>query len=209
VSSSDDKLPVIGGGDMFEQDREQLRARVERLERECEELEKDLAEVEVELGTARSGRDARVTAAASKRVTRRIAWTVVPVVLLLAGGLVTHLILTFINEETFRGRVVAVEGPAPATEGQECTIELQSFFFPFNALSQVDCGGRRLYGYDNFGSVQCESVDHVATTCTDGGPIGQDGDPGFHFNRRSRRLVLDDGSRWSIVIELDLPGGAG
>jgi len=182
------------GGDLADR----VEAAATELARLTEEVTASRAALE-ELRLERDGRrKAQVVRIAKRRTLIAAALTGVA-----ALGFVGYLWVDRVGQETLRGQVVAIAGPAPAVQGDECRLRVEPAWFPFNAWLQVDCGQRRLYGYESYGHVHCEAVDARVKRCEDGGPIARDGDPHLVLDRPAGRLVIDDAERWRIEIALE------
>lgn len=196
--------------DAPEVDREALRATVEGLEDELARAHADVERLREELAEARAEHDERVAAEAVRLRARRARRTIalaVGVALVVAGAVTAYVLLQWVEQETLAGRVVAVEGPAPARDGETCTLLIEPVALPgpYNAWLRVDCGRQRIYGYDSFGHLRCETVDGRAVRCVDEDTTTSGGDPRLSFDRASRSLRIDDGRRWSFEVALDEP----
>jgi hypothetical protein len=105
---------------------------------------------------------------------------------------------------TWSGEVTEATGAtAPAAAGDACTVQLQPGYGVHDGWLTVDCGGRRLVGWDVLGGVSCATSDAGLRTCRDDGPIAEDGDPTMHLDEAAGTVVLTDGPAWSLTIALD------
>lgn len=182
-----------------------LRERVSRLRSERELAREQLAKAQRELEQARAEQIAEARTAASQRSVRMLLSVVIGANVLLLGGVGAYLWSKRVSEATWAGRVTAAGGWAPASVGEACRAHLSSEMGPFNASLVVDCGGQRLYGYDSFGAMKCETAAARAVSCVDARAIGEDGDPSVRLDLRTGKLRLADGKRWHVDITLDRP----
>jgi len=184
------------------QERAELHTKIRKLGDQVEETRSEISGIERQLHSLQSEREARVKLAVERRARLRILLTVGGLVVLIGGGIGLWLYSSYVDSEMIRGRVIAVEGEAPASVDDDCMVAIEAGSFPFNTYMTVTCANRRLYGYGSFGYLKCETENDRAVRCQDGGPIREDGDPNLSFRRGANRLHLDDGRRWSIDIEL-------
>ena len=189
---------------MSEQERDEatdLAERVEALRAERDRLVAEVERARLAVEDKRAQRDAS-TKARVAAVRRRQALIGSGIGTAVLAGLVVYIQRDSVDRETLRGQVASIAGPAPVAEGDACTVRVEPAYFPFNAWMQVDCGGRRLYGYESYGHIDCDSADGRAQRCEDGGAIVHDGDPHLALDRPAGRLVVDDGERWRIEVAL-------
>jgi hypothetical protein len=124
----------------------------------------------------------------------------------LVFGVLLAVRVRLVVAERLEGRVVARTGPAPAQVGDGCVLAARPAYLPYNAWIQLDCGGRRLYGYEKYGYVDCETADRRVMRCEDSGPIEADGDPHLVIDRAAGRVRVDDADRWSLELEVPRSG---
>lgn len=181
---------------------EDLADRVEAATAELARLTEEVAASRAALDELRLERDGR-RKAQLVRITKRRTLLAAALMGVATLGFVGYLWVDRVGQETLRGQVVAIAGPAPVVQGDECRLQFEPAWFPFNAWLQVDCGRRRLYGYESYGHLHCEAADARVKRCEDGGPIAYDGDPHLLFDRPAGRVVIDDAERWRIEIALE------
>jgi hypothetical protein len=102
----------------------------------------------------------------------------------------------------FEGEVVTAEGHSPVTRGERCSVDVAPNSVP-NARLTVTCGDLRLYGFESFGQLECETLEGSPVSCADGESIASDGDPQLEFDRARESVILSDGPAWRVVIALD------
>lgn len=104
-----------------------------------------------------------------------------------------------------RGRVVEVQGAAPATVDAECTVRVER---PgnarYDARVRVDCGGRRIYGRERSGLVECHMREQMPERCEDRGGTEANGDPMLTLDLPTDVAVVADGPElpWTVSIAL-------
>lgn len=190
------------------QERAELHTQIRKLRDHADEVRSEISTMKERVTELEAQREARVKTLVQKRTRRRIVATVAGLVIVIGGGIGVWLYASYVESEMIRGRVIAVEGDAPAHVDDDCMVAIEPGSFPYNTYITVTCGNRRLYGYDSFGYIKCDMENGRATRCQDGGPIREDGDPNLSLRRSANRLHLDDGQRWSIDVELLGPPGA-
>lgn len=181
---------------------EALQARVRSLESERDRARAALEASRRELEEERAKIRAEVVALARKQNARKRGIAIVALLFVAVSGLATAAIVTHVDEESFAATVTEAEGPAPAEVGERCRVAIEPDYGPANADLQVDCAGQRLYGWESFGAVRCETEGGRATLCTDEWRIEEDGDPAVRLDRGARTLVIHDGS-WRLSLALD------
>lgn len=124
-----------------------------------------------------------------------------------------------VEDQTRTGAVASVNGPAPASVGDQCVIQLEHATTSngLNCRIRVTCGGGIIYGRDGdtlrYGYNQC------VVTGPPGGPAvieahdrgysTEDGDPRIDFQSASGQLTVTDqqpnGSVWSVTVRFTSP----
>jgi hypothetical protein len=185
------------------QDREVLHAEVMRLEAEHASVNADTREVEVALRELAENRQVIVNTRARHRAMRRTLVLTGAFVLVLAGIGIARYLGSYVTPETLRGRVSSVRGSVPLEMGEPCSARLDSSFAgPFNAQVVIACGDLPLYGGGSYGYFDCESENDHATICNDPWSVDEDGDAAVWLDRDRNRLIVRDGRRWRVGIQL-------
>ena len=184
------------------EDAGSLAARVAALSSERARLLGEVEAARRELADWQASRDERRKArvAARRRGPMLAIFVLVGLGVAVIAGLV---VLRLVEAETLYGHVTARIGEAPALADDRCVLRVEPAYLPYNGWIQLDCGRRRLYGYDSYGHLQCETRDGRASRCEDSGPIEVDGDPHLVVDRAAGRVQVDDGDRWRLEIALD------
>lgn len=180
----------------------ELVRRVAALTAERDRLAAEVEQTRAACAERQRVRDASVKARV-RLLRRRRALTACALYFPVLLGVGAYFLLQRTEHETLRGHVAEIVGPAPVLPTEQCSLRIEPSTFPFNAWMQLDCGTRRLYGYESYGQIDCDTQDGRAARCEDGGPIVYDGDPHLVLDRPAGRLVVDDGDRWRIVIALE------
>lgn len=187
---------------MAEED-EDLSAQIEARSAERERLDAEIAAARQALEERKTQREASTREHLQRMRRRRILTACVGANVILVALVAWWLTRASVTRETLRGEVSAVTGPAPSRVGERCTLQIVPQTIPSNAWLQIDCGRRRLFGYDSSGYATCEELQGRAVRCSDHGPVRQDGDPHVVLDRPAGTLVVDDGERWKIEIRLE------
>lgn len=186
-----------------EQDREVLRAEAERREVQSRAFDDELRARKTELAASQQNHAERVRTEARRLRRRRLFWVLgtISAVGVVVAGLFAFGVFEPVEAGTLTGEVRAVEGPAPTLAGDRCRIVVEPVQLAFDAQLFIDCGGRRIYGFEDFGYVDCTSEKGEPLKCYDRNTIARDGDPELALDEATGELLVQDDG-WSFEVEL-------
>ena len=181
---------------MSELDR--LREKVATLEAQAARARDARDEAKRALDSTRADVDARTKRLAQRRQTRQVLLALAIVHGVVAVGVCAWIVANYVGAERWRGDVVSVTGDgAPVDLGDACAVRLEPAYFPDNAHLTIQCEGGRVYGFDAFGTLDCEAEGGRAVRCEDDMTIDVDGDPAVRLT--SDGVEVHD-ARWSASI---------
>lgn len=140
-----------------------------------------------------------------RSLARRIAWPrrgfailgLIAATLLALGALNA---LDRVPAQTLAAEVVARTGPAPAALHERCEIAFEPNVLVANTTVTIDCGGHRIYGWEGFGVLRCETAGGRVSACVDS-------EERLRFDGQRGRVELT-GPGWTLTLALPGPRSA-